>query len=73
MKHFLKYDIISKVNNIQKQVDNGSIIEVKILQVNKIDNIITKCMLQVEQSLKHSTHSHLWSLRLAFTILGVRH
>ena len=37
----------------------GSIItEVDMLQVNKINNIIIKCMLQVEQSLKHSTHSH---------------
>lgn len=63
---FFKYEIISNVNNIQKQIDNRCITEVDMLQVNKMDSIITKYMLQTEKSLKHSTQSHLWSPKLAF-------
>ena len=41
-------------------------------QVNIIDNIITKCMLEFEQALKHSIHSHSFSPKITFTILEVR-
>ena len=43
-----------------------------MIHVNKIDNIITKCMLKAENKLKHSSHSHPWSPTLAFAILEVR-
>ena len=49
---FFKYEIISNVNNIQKQIDNRCITEVDMLQVNKMDSIITKYMLQTEKIVK---------------------
>ena len=42
-----------------------------MFHVNKIDNIITKCMLKAQNKLKHSSHSHPWSPTLAFVILEV--
>ena len=43
-----------------------------MIQVNKIDSIITKCMLKAENKLKNSSHSHPWFPKLAFAILEVR-
>ena len=43
-----------------------------MIHVNKIDNIITQCMLNAEKKLKHSSHSRRWSPTLAFDILEVR-
>ena len=46
--------------------------ESDMIQVNKVDNIIRKCMSQEEKKLKYSTHSYPWSSKLAFAILEVR-
>ena len=46
MKRLLKNDIITKFNIIQKQIDNENIAKSDIIQVYKVDSIITKCILQ---------------------------
>ena len=45
MKRLLKNVIITKFNLIQKKIDNENIAKSDILQVNKVDSIITKCIL----------------------------
>ena len=53
MKLFLK-----TINIIQRKIDNNSINESDKIQVNKVDITITKCMLKVDNKIKHSSHSH---------------
>ena len=72
MRLFLKHNVLPNINIIQKKIDNNSLTENDMIHVNKIDNIITKCMLKAESKLKHSSHSHPWSPTLAFAILEVR-
>ena len=72
MRLFLQHNVIPNINTIQKKIDNKSLNENDMIQVNKIDNVITKCMLKAENKLKHSSHSHPWYPSLAFAILEVR-
>ena len=57
MKRFHKNNVIPKDNIIQKEVDNINIIDIDMVQLNQVDNSITKCMLQAEKALKYFTHS----------------
>ena len=71
IKILTKHNIITQVNIIQKKIDTGFISKTDTNQVNIIDNIITKYMLQSEQTLRHSIHSHSFSRKIAFTIIEV--
>ena len=51
IKILTKHNIITQVNIIQKKIDTGFISKTDTNQVNIIDNIITKYMLQSEQTL----------------------
>ena len=57
MKRFHKNNVIPKDDIIQKEVDNINITDIDIVQVNQVDNSITKCMLQAKKALKFFTHS----------------
>ena len=72
MKLFLENDIINKTKIIKKNIDNNCIKESNMIQVNRVDNTITTCMLQAEKKVKHFIHSHPWSPKLIFSILEVR-
>ena len=72
MQLFLHHNVLKNIKNIQRKIENSLLKESDMIHVNKIDTIITKCMLKAEKKLKHSFHSHPWSPTLAFAILEVR-
>ena len=72
MRLFLRHNVLKNINIIQTKIDDTSLHESDTIHVNKIDNIITQCMLKVKKKLKHSSHSRPWYSTLVFAILEVR-
>ena len=58
MRLFLKHNVIKNIKIIQTKIGTTSLNESDMIHANKIDTIITRCMLKTEKKLKHSNHSH---------------
>ena len=53
MRLFLHLNVLKNINIIQTKIDNTSFNESDMIHVNRIDTIITQCMLKAEKKLNH--------------------